>query len=263
MQQVANFIMLLHHGDEPLGEILGVRRHEAHAELALHGGDRVEQGGEVGLAVAVGVDVLPQKGDLLIPRRHERAHLFQNFLPRAALFPSAHIGNDAVGAEIVAAVGDVHPCVGIARAERLGAVLRLRPVREKGHDLLFAALALDEGGQLRNVVRSEYDVDEGEFLYEQRRLPLLLRHAAAHGDEHPLFLPLELFKGADVAERVVLRILADAAGVEYDDVRLLDGRLFGISRPAQEPRDLLRFVHVHLAAVSDDVIFHAISSPSR
>ena len=73
-------------------------------------------------------------------------------------------------------------------------IFRLRSLGKDG-DLLFALFAqgIDEGTELRDVVRAEDDVDEREFLFEELRLAFFLRHAAAHGDDELFFALFELF----------------------------------------------------------------------
>ena len=106
-------------------------------------------------------------------------------------------------------------------------------------------------------MRPEYNIDKGEFFDEQFCLPLLLRHTAAHRDEQSALLFFQLFERADIAESMILGIFPNAAGVEYDDIRILNGALAFIPCTTQKSRYLLRFMDVHLAAVSDDVIVHS------
>ena len=168
MQKVANFLVFLHDEGELSRKVLGVRRHEAQAELALDPGAAVQKLGEghppVPVAV-VGIDILPQEGDLLIPLTDEAFDFFQNDLGPAGALSASHIGHDAIGAEVVAPVGDVHPGVGIARADGGDVVLRLLALGKDG-DLLFALFAqgIDERAELRHVVRAEDNVDKGKFL---------------------------------------------------------------------------------------------------
>lgn len=50
---------------------------------------------------------------------------------------------------------------------------------------------------------------------------LLLRHAAAHADEHIRAAAFERLEGADVAENPILGMLPDGAGVEQDEIRVV------------------------------------------
>lgn len=65
---------------------------------------------------------------------------------------------------------------------------------------------------------------------------------------------------ADVAVSVVFRVFPYTAGVEYDDIRLLLAFALRISARAQNARNLLRFVYVHLTAVRYNpiLLFHSI-----
>ena len=87
-------------------------RHEADAKIAGDGVDHADEVGEVHPAVEVlpvGVHVLPEQGDVLIARFHKLSRLAQHVLRPAGALPSAHVGHDAVGAEVVAAVHDRQP----------------------------------------------------------------------------------------------------------------------------------------------------------
>ena len=57
---------------------------------------------------------------------------------------------------------------------------------------------------------------------------------------------------------MVLRIFADTAGIEYDNIRLFRFFRFPIAHFVEDARDLFRFVHIHLTAVGDDMVlfFH-------
>ena len=92
----------------------------------------------------------------------------------------------------------------------------------------------------------EDDVDEGRAV-EQRRA-FLAGHAAPHADEQVRVGVLELLQPPQVRAHLVLRLVADGAGVEDDEIGILGlGRalptLFGL----KDVGDLLRVVGVHLA----------------
>jgi len=75
----------------------------------------------------------------------------------------------------------------------------------------------DQVGELGDVVGAEHDVDQIEPV--EQRFPLLLRHAAGHRDDQVATLLLERPEPADRAHELVVGLLADAAGVQDDQVR--------------------------------------------
>ncbi len=92
------------------GDVDRVGGHEADA---FHAGDFVEPIEKVvekavpfGLVFAVAVDVLAEQGDLFIALFDEHAALFDDALGRAGDLLAACIGDDAVGAEFIAAADD-------------------------------------------------------------------------------------------------------------------------------------------------------------
>ena len=60
--------------------------------------------------IAVGVDILPQQGDVLVTGGNQFPDLLQNALGITAALPAPDIGYDSVGTEIVAAVHYRYPC---------------------------------------------------------------------------------------------------------------------------------------------------------
>ena len=95
-----------------VARVLRVARHEAEPELARQLRDLGQQIGKIDAAVeilAIGVHVLPQQRDVLVARGDQRVYLFQDLIRPARPFAAPHVGHDAVGAEIVAAVHDRHP----------------------------------------------------------------------------------------------------------------------------------------------------------
>ena len=128
-------------GDEIFGEIFGVARHKPESELTLVLADFPQQIGEIESAVRVvpvRVDVLPQQRDLLIPFVEQGSHFRNDMFGTAAAFPSAHIRHDAIGAEIIAAVHDIHPGVRVTGAERLVFFGNLPFLFPHVHDGFFA-----------------------------------------------------------------------------------------------------------------------------
>ncbi len=58
------------------------------------------------LVFAVAVDVLAEEGDLFIALAHEHRAFFDNAFGRAGDFFAAGVGDDAIGAKLIAAADD-------------------------------------------------------------------------------------------------------------------------------------------------------------
>src|SRR5438105_7569344 len=71
---------------------------------------------------------------------------------------------------------------------------------------------------MADVARPHDEVDPWRTIEEA--LPLLLRHAAADPDGQVAALLLQLAQTAEVRVDLLLRLIADRAGVEQDEVRL-------------------------------------------
>ena len=80
------------------------------------------------------------------------------------------------------------------------------------------ASAVEHFIQVADIARSHDEVDPRRAAADG--LPFLLRHAAAHADPDAVALLLELAQPAEVREDFLLRLVADRAGVEQDEVRL-------------------------------------------
>ena len=93
-------------GDQLIGNVLGMRGHKAHARnIQLI--EPVKQLRKVRAAAHIGVDILAQQHDFLNAAVGQRLGLLDNFVHIAAALPPAHIGHDAIGAVIIAAVHNV------------------------------------------------------------------------------------------------------------------------------------------------------------
>ena len=132
---------------------------------------------------------------------------------------STHVGHDTVGAEIVTTVHDIYPSVGITRAVRARKFDDLPFLLPDFNDLfLLIFLANNQAFELFQIERAEHDIDKGKLFSQNFRLPLFLRHTSTHGDEQVRLLLFEFFQRADISKRMVFGILANATGIEHDDV---------------------------------------------
>ena len=210
---------------ELLGSVLGVGGHKPDEEVS---GDRVyllQQVGEVhGLVqiLAVGIHVLPQQGDVLVAVPDQLLHLPEDVLQLPGALPAPDVGDDAVGAEVVAPVHDGHPGLHLVLAHHrdalgngaglVGDLEDASPAGEQGVDKL---------GELPQHVGAEHQVHVAEGLFDLVGHVLLLGHAAAHADDLVRVAALHVDQGAQVAQHPLLRVLPDGAGVQDDDLGLL------------------------------------------
>ena len=233
--------------------VLGVRGHEAQAEFARklrnlrHEVGKVHAAGQI---LAIRIDVLAQQGDLLVARGDQPAALLQHVLRAAAALTAAHVGHDAVGAEIVAAVHHGHPCLERVRpcdgdmlGDGAGGILR-------GKNALACRQHVQQQlRELPQMVRGKHAVHVGIGFFDALGHLRLAHHAAADEDLLPRVAALGMHQRADVAEHALLGVLADGAGVQDDDVRALLGVREAVARALQHPADALGVRLVLLAAV--------------
>ena len=227
--------------------------HEPDAELPGDGVDLFQQLGK-GDAPGVGVDILAQEGDILVALPHQALHLPENVLRPAAPFPAPDIGDDAVGAEVVAAIHHRHPSLGPAGApggQPLHDGIRLLPL------CLDAPLPLAEGlvDALRQAgpsVGPGHDIHMGVASFEPVRHALLLGHAAHQGDEQPRLLALVLLEGAHGAKDPFFGVFPHGTGVVDDEIRFLQGVGEAVAHLGQHPPELLPVGGVLLAAEAVD-----------
>ena len=249
---------LCHGADGLLGEVLGVGRGEADA---LDAGlpDGAQQLGEARLPVdvaAIGVYVLPQERDLAHAVGHELLALGHDGLERAALLASADVRDDAVRAEVVAALHDGHPGVKALRASagKVGGEAAA----------LLAGVHLDDGavvgkrlgeklGQARERRGAEDDVRRGDVLADL--LAVALRDAAADGNDPAAAGRLgSAHHGRGLAIEALVGVLTDAARHEDHDVSLVGLIDADAAALVKKAAHALGVVQVHLAAKGlDDV----------
>ena len=241
-----------HHVKQPGRGVLGVAGHEADEIFSRDPVDVRQQVGEVVVQiqiVAVGVHVLAQQGDVLVPRLHQLPDLRQHGLGVPAPLPAPDVGHDAVGAEVVASVHDGDPGLHAllphhGDALGNGAVLVL-----DGKDPLLRLIHLPQKlRELPQGLGAEHQIHVGIGLFDPLRHSGLLGHAAAQADHLLRILLLGVGQGAQVAEHPVLRVLPDGAGVQEHQIGLL--RVLGEGEAAclQYPHELLSVRHILLAA---------------
>ena len=197
---------------------------------------------------AEGVDVLPQQGDLAGAAVQQVAAFVEDGRGQTGLLAAAGIGHDAVGAEIVAALHDVHEAHG--RGRRIGA----------GFALHVMAGEVQQGKTQGGLVQQAFDG--------------LGRAADAVAARHQTHLAAEEFSPSCWATqptatstrgelpvtwrmrpRVLMTFCSGFSRTEQvltTTTGLFQGRL-AKSRASRGAGQPLRVVHVHLAAEGDDV----------
>ena len=132
MDVLTDMLPVLDRINQLVTDVLRMRGHKAHAANALHLVHHAHEIGKIRLFVvfAVRVHILSEQRHLGIALRDRTAHLRHDLLRRTAALTSAHIGYDAVGTVVVAAIHDGHPRRELAAACN-GQILRNRLVCER------------------------------------------------------------------------------------------------------------------------------------
>ncbi len=121
-------------------------------------------------------------------------------------------------------------------------------------DLRFAGgtFRLDHFRQAMQGLRAEHQIHIWRALHDRRAF--LAGDAAADADDNLVVAALEMLPAAKLAEYLLLRLLADRAGVDQDDVGFgLVGSQFKIMGCLEYVGHLRRVILVHLAPVRLDV----------
>jgi hypothetical protein len=220
--------------------------------------------------VAVGVHVLAEQRDLPVARGRDRSGLVDDLVERPAALRAATERDDAVGARLVAAVDDRQPGGGRRFASngtaahgpgpRPREVVRgadERPAHQRrcgGHDPdgRLRRRQPQPVDELRLLVGPQEQVDRREAALEARSVGFADR-AARHHDAQPRVRVLQPGEMALPADHLLLRGLADRAGVDHDQARLVERRRLGAARREQAAGHLLGVAPVHLAAQRPDV----------
>ena len=235
--------------DELIAPMRRMRVEQADPEIALDGVQFTEKGGERGTAGRVdggarvralflGVHaeegrILGDQVDLLDAFLHEAAGFLHDAVDRAAAMPAADLRDDAEGAWVVAAFGDLDVRKMI-RGEAEARRVVVRDVRGLALDeidwrSLGLALApllgidlLDDRRDLGHLVQTDEGVD---FVMQVARE--IFREPLAHAARHDellllaaLLQPLVLVHFEDVADRLLLGRVDERAGVDDDHVGL-------------------------------------------
>src|SRR5262249_34850054 len=119
------------------------------------------------------------------------------------------------------------------------------------HERRAAELELrEQAGELRNIVRTEHQIDLRQALDEL--FALLLSDATRNGDQQVLLGLLQEAQAADLAAQFLLRLFSHTAGVEQHEIRVFGRIHLRVAGRAQDLADPLGIVQVHLAAEGDE-----------
>ena len=213
---------------------------------------RKSQPGKIHLlwqALAIGVDILPQQRDILVALCYQLLYLLHDPLRTAAALPAAHIGHNAVGTKIIAAVHDWYPSFDKAIPLR-GKILRHTAVilPQIKNPLSLGKAALQQGWEKMRRMGAKHQIHIGKALFQFFDHMGLFCHTSAQADQDGWPLRFELLEVADVAKNLVLSIFADGTGVKQNEVCFF--RLFrhGKTNLCKDSLHTLAVRHILLAA---------------
>ena len=190
--------------------------HKSDYKIALYLGNTPHQLCEADIR-AIGIYVLSKERYLLNTRVHELSTFAEHVRAVTATLAPSHVGDDAVGAEVVAAVHNRNPrSVPLPSdgGNALGNISRVSPYNE-------AALPVLEPSsyQLGNTVEHiglKGEGDEMEILLQLLYSVRLRRHTAHHANYQVGLILLQRLEATEHRKRLHLRVLANGAGI-YDD----------------------------------------------
>ena len=194
---------------------------------------RLDLGSEV---AAPRVHVLTEQRDLLDAVSSEARHLGDHLTRAAAALAAADSGDDAVGADRVAAHRDLHPGLERALAAHRQARRELALVEAEPAPRDALASRAEPVREMRDRAGPEGDVDVRVELEDP--LALRLGIAAADRNDAAGVAPLASRGLAEVCRELRVGLLPDRAGVEDDDVGVLGRR--GLPRPSSSSMPLMR-----------------------
>ena len=197
---------------------------------------------------------MAQQRNLTHALAHQTGHLVDNFLEGAALFATAHVRNDAIGAEIIAARHDGHPGVilGLAMPRHAHGIRILMLI---GADM---TLAVKErlGNELCHMcdgMRAKDDIDVIDV--GEQALAIALRDAAAHGN-HTLARRRrrQAFAGIALTVQASIGGLGHAACHEDNNIGMLGIERHEATIRIEQTAHALGIVLIHLAAKGADKV---------
>src|SRR5882757_9252172 len=197
------------------------------------------------IAIAVRVHVLSEQLNFSVAEIRELTSFSQNRGGRPAAFFSASKGNDAVGAELVAAFDDcdVSPMgIGAGCVFSLEAVFSLAVVKSSD-----AVSCFDLDQHRRQISIGRRAGNQGNVWCALEDLFALLLCYASEDTENLALRLVFLVIGKPV-KNLLLGLVADGAGVIQHEPSFFDSRNLTIPLLLKRADHLFGIVHVHLAA---------------
>ena len=229
--QVLADLLTFGHGVQKLpGAVLGVAAHKPDAKITGNGiyhPQKRRKAARLRQPLAVGINVLPQQGDIPAAIVHQVFHLAHDVRGHTAALTPAHVRDNTVGTKIIAAVHDRH------KGLKTAVVLHRNLLVQGGIGAVFhgvppdAAPPLDENTveKLRQAPRgiaAHHKVHIGVAHFQLFADLLLLGHAAGQGNNKVGLLLFEALERPHIAEYPLLGVFPDGAGIVEDQVGLPD-----------------------------------------
>ena len=191
--------------------------------------------------ISVRIDILAQQHDFLNAVSRQTFDLSYDLAHHSALFASACVRNYAVCAEIVASVCDVDESLMLVHALWLHLVLIDHRIVVDDASLLSACAdpLFKQMRELSYILCAEYYVDPGELFVDLLNYPRLLRHASTHAKNEIRILRPDFLELTEYSEESLVSILADAACVDDNNVRLICIFFMFIAHGFQNAGDVL------------------------
>lgn len=197
---------------------------------------------------------MAQQCNLTHALAHQTGHLVDNLLEGAALFATAHVRHDAIGAEIIAARHDGHPGVilGLAMPRHAHGIRILMLI---GADMTLAVKERlgNELGHMCDRMRAKDDIDVIDV--GEKALAITLRDAAAHGN-HTLARRRrrQAFAGIALTVQASIGGLTHTACHEDNDIGMLGIERHEATIRIEQTAHTLGVVLIHLAAKGADKV---------
>jgi len=250
---LAHMFAFRHSADQFLAHVTGMAGHVPdpfHPRDGVHLAEESGKGIFFSPVLAVGVHVLAQKGEFPVALVHGLLDFFTDGIGAPAPFPAPDIGDDAVGAEIVAAVHDGYPGGIAAFPDEM-------PLKFPGHyrqivvhpclPVVLLEIILQNGAEVVYMGRADKQVHLGILF--QKVLPVFLGHAAGNAQDLGRIFPFDLLHLPDFPQDLLFRAFPDAAGVDEDHIRIVIVFRIMVPQVGQLPGIMFRITLVHLTAV--------------
>jgi len=238
-----------------------VRSHETDPVDARDLSDLCQKIGKIGLSgifylqvQSIGIDILAQEHDFLVAFRHQVPDFQKDVRHQPAAFPAPGVGDNAIGAEIVAAVHDCDQCP-VFSGPMDGQALDQCVIFSYFIDAARVGQAMIQ--QLRqavDVLGAENEVDKRIALANLGHRFSLRHQAPCQTNDQVWSIAPDVLDDTKMAEKAVVGIFAHTTGVQQDQVCLprCGNRL--VAHFIQQASHAFAVIFILLAAKGDDVI---------